>query len=67
MISAIINLITANQIAVKELGKEIQELKRTIERDMKDKWQIISELAKEVEMLKGIEVSNDKNIFNEKV
>jgi len=54
MISAIINLITANQIAVKELGKEIQELKRTIERDMKDKWQIISELAKEVEMLKGI-------------
>ena len=42
------NLIAANQTAIQELGKEIQEIKARQMRDMKDQWKIISELTDEL-------------------
>jgi len=39
-------LIAANQTAIKELGKEIREIKEKQDRDMKDQWQMIDELRR---------------------
>lgn len=42
------NLLYANQIAIQELGREIQEIKASHRRDMKDQWKMISELTDEL-------------------
>lgn len=42
------DLVAANQTAIKEQGREIQEIKASHRRDMKDQWKMISELTDEL-------------------
>lgn len=43
------SLIHSLQVAIKQLGSDIESIKSRVDRDKKDQWQYISDLGKKIE------------------